>query len=305
MKGRSLSFLLILQVVWIGTVFGVGTWWGVVIQRQAEKIHSLEVAAGANGPQIQEQWDRTQRMIRWESGTFALLILGITTLLFFIYWRDSLRNRSIRAFFASLTHELKTPLTSIRLQAESISENLSDPRMHRLLEDASRLEGQVERTLELARVEGGGSVFVQPLQLKGIVERELRQWKDTYRHLKVEANIDDVVALADTGSLQIILRNLLENSFRHVGRDQVVVRISSHEEDGCPIFKFQDNGGTFKGDLSRLGRIFQKGEKSSGAGVGLYLVQTLMKKMGGEAQFLGGSGFTVNLKFKGATLDGH
>ena len=95
---------------------------------------------------------------------------GVDGVLFWLYWRDAKRTRSLQAFFASLTHELRTPLTSIRLQAESISDGLADhPEqkdfLQRLLEDSQRLELQVERVLELARVEGGGPIFTQAIQI--------------------------------------------------------------------------------------------------------------------------------------------
>src|SRR5690606_29195371 len=98
--------------------------------------------------------------------------------------RDRKRTRSIQAFFASLTHELKTPLTSIRLQAESIADPTNDDAfkrqlVERLLADTSRLEAQVERSLELARLEGGGPVFVQGYELKNLIERGLRQQLET------------------------------------------------------------------------------------------------------------------------------
>ena len=99
---------------------------------------------------------RTQHMLHWESTTFFVLAVVSSAFLFWLYWLDMRRARSIQAFFASVTHELRTPLTSIRLQAESIAEQCDESQRQlvaRLLEDTTRLEGQVERTLELARLE--------------------------------------------------------------------------------------------------------------------------------------------------------
>ena len=98
-----------------------------------------------------------------------VLLTGLSIALVWLYLRDQRRTNSLRAFFASVTHELRTPLTSIRLQAESLADaGNASPLVERLLEDTSRLEGQVEKTLELARIEGGGELDLQPLPIHAL-----------------------------------------------------------------------------------------------------------------------------------------
>ena len=99
----------------------------------------------------------------------------MSVLLAWLYWRENRRARGMQAFFAAVTHELRTPLTSIRLQAEAIAEG--DQRVElarRLLEDSHRLESQIDKTLELARIEGGGPLAEQAIPLRGWLERALR-----------------------------------------------------------------------------------------------------------------------------------
>ena len=75
----------------------------------------------------------------------------------------------MQAFFASVTHELRTPLTSIRLQAEAIAEGEQRAELaRRLLEDSHRLESQIDKTLELARIEGGGPLSEQAMPLHAL-----------------------------------------------------------------------------------------------------------------------------------------
>ena len=76
----------------------------------------------------------------------------------------------MQAFFASVTHELRTPLTSMRLQAEAIAEGEQRAELaRRLLEDSHRLESQIDKTLELARIEGGGPLREQSIPLQAWV----------------------------------------------------------------------------------------------------------------------------------------
>jgi signal transduction histidine kinase len=301
---RHLKMMVGAHLVWLSTVCLLGGWWGKLVLNQAAKIVELESRLGVSSNLTQGSWQRTERMVYWESASFFVLLLACTALLFWIYWRDVTRSRGIRAFFASVTHELRTPLTSIRLQAESIADLLeaNDSKrnlVQRLLEDAIRLEGQVEKTLELSRIEGGGPVFTQPLEVKPWIERFLKTWKQDYQdRVEIETQLDDVLIEADSTAFQVILKNLLENSVRHSKKDRVRVLISMSSDSSRIGIQIQDNGEGYSGDIHSLGKIFQKGPMSQGTGVGLYLVKALMQKMGGTVQFRLIPGFSTTLWFQ-------
>jgi signal transduction histidine kinase len=296
-----LRVMLAFHITWLALVCLLGGWWGRVMFRQSNRIADLSRAAGVSVGATDAEWARTQRMLYGESTVFFGLLLATTLLLFWLYWRDVKRARGLEAFFASVTHELKTPLTSIRLQAESISDGAGGPVViGRLLEDTIRLEAQVERTLELARVEGGGQVSSQPVSLKPWLDQFLREWRSAHAGVvEVQAEqLEDFAIEADPRAMYVILRNLLENSARHARRTPVTVTISSKEADGGVNVIVQDNGPGFSGPTRDLGRIFIKGPGSQGAGVGLYLVKTLMARMGGHANFETLQGFRTSLWFR-------
>lgn len=307
---KHLRLMVLAHLIWLGVVCLLGSWWGRLVLIQARKIAELENHLGLALDQTQNHWHRTERMLFWESSTFFALLLGCSALLFWVYWRDVKRARGIQAFFASVTHELRTPLTSIRLQAESISETLSEgveekTLVQRLLEDTLRLETQVERTLELARVEGGGPVYSQPLQIKPWLDRFLKTWSSYYREqVEVKTDVEDVLIQADPTAMQMIFKNLLENSIRHSKQNKIKITISTlHQAQGIAL-RLKDNGQGFQGKKSQLGKIFQKGPSSQGTGVGLYLVRVLMKRMGGWVEFTSHSGFEVSLWFPEGRIHG-
>ena len=199
MINRSFLKLAIALSTWFFTICLLGIWWGRLALTQAQRIAELEKNLGLASDFADSHWHRTQRMLYWESGTFFLLLLASTVLLCWLYWRDARRSRGLQAFFASVTHELRTPLSSIRLQAESIADPLANRLngqnhlIRRLLEDTIRLEAQVERTLELARVEGGGPVYTQPLLIKPWLDRFLASWTADYpNRVKLQSVIEDV-----------------------------------------------------------------------------------------------------------------
>jgi signal transduction histidine kinase len=303
---RRTSWVAAAALVWLTLQLALVVWWTTVIERQASSIASLETINGAGHDQIAAQALRTHVMLVGESSTFLALLVVVSLLLAWLYWREHQRARSMQAFFASVTHELRTPLTSIRLQAEAIAEGERRVELaRRLLEDSSRLESQIDKTLELARIEGGGPLSEQSIPLHLWLERSLEGIAAAYGdRLDLRAHVDGSVlpVSADSGALQMILRNLVENSVRHSGATPVSVRLTAAQRGDHVVLEYQDNGKGLTGSSSqpRLGRLFARGANSSGAGVGLYLVRRLMQRMGGKAKFntAPGEGFRCELLFR-------
>lgn len=302
--------LVALSFVWLVFLFALGGWWVFHMKQQAGRIAELERQAGITGLEASQQWARTQRMLHWEGATFFGALAVSLLLLGWLYWRDSRRARSLHGFFASVTHELRTPLTGIRLEAESLAELTaaeapSRALVERLLDDTTRLESQVERALELARVEGAGPVPTQPLGLQRVVGQFLRQWRAPHSPaVTVNNRVGEAAVLADPAAVQIILRNLLENAVRHACRDTVSIELASHVAGDRVTLTVTDDGEPTAALPGRLGELFEKGAASKGAGVGLYLVRSLMRRMGGSAEFYPAQsganphGFRVKLHFR-------
>jgi signal transduction histidine kinase len=290
--------------LWLALQLVLVVWWATVIGRQAANIAALQAASGAGQDVSAAQWSRTRLMLIGESSTFLALLLVVTLLLAWLYWREQLRARSMQAFFASVTHELRTPLTSIRLQAEAIAEGDQRAELaRRLLEDSHRLESQIEKTLELARIEGGGSLAEQEVPLQPWLAHSIRDIAAAHGdRLNLRAHLDASLppVQADAAALQLILRNLVENSVRHSRVTPVNVRLTASRQGRFVSLEYQDNGHGVAADSGRLGRLFNRGADSHGAGVGLYLVRRLMQRMHGRARFdtAPGEGFRCELWFR-------
>jgi signal transduction histidine kinase len=302
LPARRNVLMIVTAALWMGLQLALVGWWTTVISRQARRIAALEALRGAEGPAAM-QWSRTRLMLAGESTTFLALLLAVSLLLAWLYWREQQRTRSIQAFFAGVTHELRTPLTSIRLQAEAIAEGEQGAQLtRRLLEDSYRLESQIDKTLELARIEGGGPLSEQAIPLQSWLAHALPDLAAAYgSRLDLRAHVDGGVSpiQADAGALQMILRNLIENSVRHSRTDPVKVRLTAAQRGDRVILEYHDNGRGVPPGTGRLGRLFGRGQGSTGAGVGLYLVRRLMQRMGGTVQFTSaaGEGFRAELTF--------
>ena len=301
---RQSRRVAILAAVWLAVILVLGFWWASIVLNQSGRIAELSLLAGLPEAEALAELARTQRMLQWESGTFLVLLLTLSGALFWYYRRDMQRARGTQAFFAALTHELRTPLTSVRLQTEAIAAGDPSPELiERLLADTHRLESQIDKTLELARIEGGGSLAEQAIRLDGWLERVLRgivasEGEAAELHVNVDSNLPPIHG--DTSALQLILRNLVENSLRHGDRSLIHIDVKATSGNGGVSLEYRDDGRGFEGDPTQLGRLFLRGGASRGTGVGLYLVRVLMERMGGDVQFahaLGG-GFTVTLRFQ-------
>lgn len=303
---RRTTLIASAVLFWLVLQLSLVVWWATVILRQARQIAQLQAQSTGNADMADVQWTHTRLMLVGESGAFLAIVLGVSLLLAWFYWREQRRARSMQAFFASVTHELRTPLTSIRLQAEAIAEGEGSAELaRRLLEDSHRLESQIDKTLELARIEGGGPLAEQAIPLRPWLERTLASITATHGdRLIVQTQLDEALppVLADAGALQMIVRNLVENSVRHSGVAPVTVTLHAAQQGATIALDYADNGtGATAGGT--LGALFARGPDSSGVGVGLYLVRRLMQRMGGSVEFHSapGAGFRSRLLFRVAS----
>ena len=302
MPARRARLVAILASLWILLVMILGAGWVALVMSQARQISALQALTGSAYSLVDAQWASTRRRIIGESVVFLLLLLAVSALLAWFYWRESRRARGMQAFFAAVTHELRTPLTSIRLQAEAIAEGDQRAELaQRLLEDSSRLESQIEKTLELARIEGGGPLAEQSVPLQGWLERTVAGIAAGYGgRIEARVQVDDALppVQADAAALQMIVRNLVENSARHAGLERVQVSLAARRAGGQALLEYRDNGAGTGAPGGELGRLFGRGSASGGSGVGLYLVRALMVRMGGRAEFSSapGQGFRAELR---------
>jgi signal transduction histidine kinase len=301
---RRARLLAAAAALWLSLQLVLVVWWATVISRQARQLAELEALRGGSPELAAAHWSRTRLMLVGESTTSLALLLALSLLLAWLYWREHRRARAMQAFFASVTHELRTPLTSIRLQAEAIAEGEQRAELaRRLLEDSHRLESQVDKTLELARIEGGGPLREQSIPLQSWLPHALEDLTQTHGSaLDLQARIDPTLppVQADAAALTMILRNLVENSVRHARIEPVQVRLTAAARGEQLLLAYADNGQGVAPGTGRLGRLFGRGPHSSGAGVGLYLVRRLMQRMGGRVRFdiAPGQGFQAELRLR-------
>ncbi|HEY4642864.1 MAG TPA: ATP-binding protein [Thermoanaerobaculia bacterium] len=200
--------------------------------------------------------------------------------------QQELRKRMV----ADAAHELRTPITNLRCELESVQDGLATPNIASLYEEVLHLQRLVDDLQELAIADAGGTKLqLVPLDLVGAIEQIVKE--------PVDAQARPIVR-ADPVRLAQIMRNLLANAARYAP-----VRVVVRSENGDAIVSVIDSGpGIPPGELENIFERFYRLDESrtqKGAGLGLAIVRRLVELHGGrvwaENAPGGGAAFTFTI----------
>lgn len=271
---RESHLLLFLSLLWALLLLILGGWW-FYLMHQLGQGHILPTA-------------KLTRMLRWEGTTFVGLLLLLSATLMILYWRDIKKAKALQTFFASLTHELKTPLASVRLQSEVIHDLGQNTKMinltTRLIEDTKNLERQMDKILQLSRMELGGNLSLELINIASLIKNILPKIKgEIPLHLKCEEREQNALVFLDRFALELILLNMIENSARYNSHPNIVMELKINNK----ILQLNySDGGNFQGEVEKIGKLFFKHTTKSGSGIGFYLIKKLMLKMNGNLEIV-------------------
>lgn len=228
---------------------------------------------------------------------FALTLLGLLYYLLLTIKAGRLNRRQVN-FIDSVTHELKTPIASMRLYLETlVSRPLDDARRREfyqvLEEDLLRLDRLISQLLEVARLDSLATVEqAEEIELGPLLRdcaRQAARLQDVDQERTFEFALSPATLVAPPLVLEMIFRNLLENAIKY-GGEPPRVRVELASGDGKLITRIADNGeGVPPEDRGRIFGLFFRGgdeltRRRPGTGLGLYIVATLVKKLRGKVR---------------------
>jgi signal transduction histidine kinase len=237
-------------------------------------------------------------MLVSEGAFFAVLLLVLIGLLWRSVRREVELERQHRNFLSAVTHELKSPLASMRLALETMASGRASPEagkrfLGNAIEDVERLEDMVEKVLEATRYgEGWTEIHREDTDLSRLVEDSI----DTFRSRVVatnallRANISPGIhAEVDAEAMAIVISNLLENAVKY-GDDPPTVEVDLSMDGNRAVLEVSDNGAGISDDDAGLifGRFYRGGDEMTrtarGTGLGLYLVQQIVEAHRGKVE---------------------
>jgi two-component system, OmpR family, sensor histidine kinase SenX3 len=254
----------------------------------------------------------------WGILAFALIIAGIIIYTVFLVMEIK-RNEDHDTFINAVTHELKTPIASIRLYLETLqSRSLTDEQRREfyeiMLADTERLNRTVNQVLKAGAVREKPKAAVARVAVDmGALTRECVDLATMRHHLPpgaiaLESRTDQsLTVLGDPDDLRMVISNLLDNAVKY-SRDnvRVIVTLAAPTPESLWV-RVQDRGiGIPRKQLKRIFRRFYRVQarglhsQVKGSGLGLYIVRAIARAHGGRvfAQSEGeghGATFTVEL----------
>jgi two-component system sensor histidine kinase SenX3 len=243
-------------------------------------------------------------LLGWRNG--ILLFFGILLMLMVIAGvvlnttflvREIRRNAQHDAFINAVTHELKTPVASIRLYLETLQTRPVDEAKRQefyriMLDDSDRLLGMIEQILRTGRIgQPNRELHISSIDFGAIVEDCLVRARRLY-------NVPDdalsytpgppVTIRGDADEVRAAIANLIDNAVKYSGSlGQVAVQTASTDGRYVTV-RVTDNGpGIAKGELKQVFKRFYRvpgpiATKVKGTGLGLFIVRSVAKRHGGK-----------------------
>ncbi|MFL6415268.1 MAG: sensor histidine kinase, partial [Bryobacteraceae bacterium] len=244
-------------------------------------------------------------LLDWRAG--ILLFFGILLLAFIIggvvlntifLVREIRRNEQHDAFINAVTHELKTPVASIRLYLETllsrpVEEQKRAEFYRNMLEDSDRLLSTIEQVLRTGRVGPSNRIVnSSPVNLGEVLEECVARAR-TLHGLSHEAlsckTPGKITVLGDVEELRAAISNLIDNAVKYSANNVNIAAELSSSEGRYAVLTVRDRGiGIPKGELKQIFKRFyriseSKSVRVSGTGLGLYIVRSVAKRHGGRA----------------------
>jgi two-component system phosphate regulon sensor histidine kinase PhoR len=219
-------------------------------------------------------------------------------------------------FLSSVSHELRTPLTSIHMFIDTLlDERLTDETeqkkcMDLLKREIGRLEGLVERLMNLSRIEAGRYEFhKEPVDLSDVVSQAVTALDAVAlgRPAGLEVTVGkQLYTLGDCDALAQAIGNLLVNAWKYTPEANRRIVLRTEASDGHIDVVVADNGpGIPRGEQRRIFYQFERGRaaidsKAKGSGLGLAITRAIVSAHGGRVDLRSrageGSEFRIRLR---------
>lgn len=217
------------------------------------------------------------------------------------------------ALLRSVSHDLRTPLATIRAVASDLRDGVAydDATRTELLatvcDEAERLDRIVANLLSMSRIEAGAfEPDRQAVDVDELVRDRVRRMKDLFRKVRVQVELPADLPLVDGDYSQLdqVFTNLLENAARHAPPGSFV-RVAGRRRGGSVEVRVSDEGiGVPDWERTKVFEPFRRGEGSGSSGVGLAICKAVVEAHGGTISVDrtpgGGATFVVSLPARNA-----
>ena len=280
-KGIKSNRTLIIFYILISYVILQFLWWGFHIIDLSEQIDADK-----------SEINSTIRMIIGEAAVFILIIFIGAYYVIRSYYNELALFKKEKNFALSVTHELKTPIATSKLFAQTLLKrsNLREAQkkesLEKIIEEQNRLNALVEKILLASSIDDMRSqIEKKPVNINKTIDSILTQIRETHHVIN---NIEkDLTINGDEFYLISLFQNLIDNALKYAEKNTTVT-ISSTRHQGAILIQVADEGIGIKNEFKELifERFFRIGDEETrdtkGTGLGLFLVKEIVKLHDGE-----------------------
>jgi two-component system sensor histidine kinase CiaH len=312
---RMLLFYIIAALVW----------WFISLEKQNRRMADQRYESLAEKKGLLSTTEYTDALFRIDNetkrNTWKYLAEGITFLILiligaaFVYRsvrRQFLLQQQQQNFMMAVTHELKTPISVIRLNLETLQKYNLDPEKQKkiirtTLDENARLNFLTNNILIASQLEGGGyPLSKEDLDLSTLFRDCIQDFKNRFADRLFKEEIEpDADVKGDALLLQMLINNLLENAIKYSPKDSTITAILKKYRSGIEL-QIQDEGpGIADAEKEKIfSKFYRTGNeatrKTQGTGLGLYLCRKIARDHNAGISVTNntpcGSNFTVIFK---------
>lgn len=259
------------------------------------------------------------RVIAWAAVMMAVILLGGCYLMYRLSARQMGLARQQQDFVSAVSHELKTPLTSIRMYGEMLREGWADDAKRKqyydyIYDESERLSRLITNVLQLARMNRNElQLNIKPVSAGELIDNIKSKLSSQVERAGFEFTLDcpesvlENVLMVDKDSLLQVIINLVDNGIKFSQKAEtkaIIIAVQQLADDEVQ-FSVRDFGpGIGNEHLKKIFGLFYRGEneltrETVGTGIGLALVNQLVRAMGGKVDVVNqnpGAEFRITLK---------
>ena len=295
-KSKKVNKISILYWFLVLYVMAALIWWFIALSKQnaqmAEmkisrlQINDREYVIHANSIFKEKERKNTQYI---GEGLIFLLIISIGAIFIYKAVKNQLKT-SIQQhnFMIAITHELKTPIATTKLNLETlIKRKLENAQQEKLmtntLHEANRMNALCNNLLLSSQIEAGGYAFTKErINFSELVKNCVADFSSRFHEKNIDVHSSaNVFVLGDFFLLEIAINNLIDNAHKYSAKDSTITVDVNLDRHYC-VLTIADEGNGIPDEEKN--KIFEKyyragseaTQKSKGTGLGLYLVQRIM-----------------------------
>jgi signal transduction histidine kinase len=280
-----------LQIVWLAFVI----LWIIWFINQKETLVEVSKMVGA----ATDKMSGATGIMTLVVGCVLLGIILVGTIVLFVFTQiQGSLLRQQKSFVSSVTHELRSPLSSLQLSFETMQRpNLPESVRERLLgmvqNDISRLTQLVDRILISSRLDRGIIDYqsqTETIVFDDLMKKIVEQAEHLDGHLSQRLTVEAAPGLTlhtNHLALQLILGNLVENAIKYSDKGSPIVVCVEHLGDEVRFVVKDEGMGLSKRDQRKIFQMFHRSPRATknavpGTGLGLYIVRTMVRGLGGR-----------------------